>query len=344
VTPDILLVTSWDVPCGIAEHSRMLTEAIDPGRFLIADDGVRPLPPEQVRQTVETAKPAILHLNYHASLHSQYTPEWIPVFQKLGAKVVITFHDTGVPNSPLARALCDAADAFIIHEPADDLPRAHYWRMGVPTLSTRSGGMAFGAAAESQPTEDLAWHNPSTICFKAYQDQPVLGSVGFPFPWKNYAMLAAVSAEMGWALMLLAPTATYEQIAEWRAINPYLYVQKDFANLAVVQSYLMGCDATAFTYVCHNTGQSGAVLQGIGARKPVIALKTCRQFRALYDDKIGRATIKWAETFEDVAAHLRNIKLQRVDPGIVALAEQESWTKLGLKYSNLYQELSHGTR
>jgi len=34
---------------------------------------------------------------------------------------------------------------------------------------------------------------------------------------------------------------------------------------------------------------------------------------------------------------LRNIRIQRVDPGIVALAEQESWTKVGAKYLDIYR-------
>jgi len=69
----------------------------------------------------------------------------------------------------------------------------------------------------------------------------------------------------------------------------------------------------------------------------VIALHTCRQFRGLYLDPLGRVTVKWAETFDDVKAHLRNVRIQRVDPGIVALAEQDSWRKIGQRYRDLYQ-------
>jgi hypothetical protein len=116
-------------------------------------------------------------------------------------------------------------------------------------------------------------------------------------------------------------------------------VDPTFRPRREIVSTLASCDATAFLYVCHNTGQSAALLQGVAARKPVIALKGCRQFRALYDDPIGRTTIRWAETMEDVGAHLRHMRIQRVDPATVALAEQESWGKVGAKYAGLYRGL-----
>lgn len=337
----ILLVTSWDVPCGIAEHAAFLVDAVNTQandlHFHLQYDGARPAEPEAVierykDQWLTGAGPKILHLNYHAALHSRWVPEWIPKFQKqFGLKVVVTFHDTGVPNSPLCKALHDVCDAMIVHEPAEDLPRAHYLRMGVPKAE---GPMQFG----SRDQLDAGWDGDSSW-FKAYAAQPVLGSIGFPFPWKHYDQLAKITGEMGWALVLLAPQTTPEQQLYWHSLNPDLLVIPGFTPRRTALSILGGCDATAFTYVCHNTGQSAAILQGIAARKPVIALHTCRQFRALYQDPIGRATIKWAETFEDVAAHLRNVKIQRIDPGIVALAEQESWQRRGRDYIEIYRSL-----
>lgn len=330
----VLLVTSWGVACGIAEHSQMLVDAVhvnDPTfGIAIAHAERQPPPPEAVLTVVREQSIPIVHLNYHAALHSQYTPEWIPVFQKAGAKVVITFHDTGIPNSPLCRALHDIADVFVVHEACEDLPRSHYIRMGV---SEWHGAFVFDQSRNQRPLEnpDLfdPWAGP----------RPIVGSIGFPFPWKNYDRLIEVAASQDWAVLLLAPTATPEQIGAWRNLSPYLCVVNDFTPRDRAISLLAACDATAFTYVCHNTGQSGAVLQGVAARKPVIALKTCRQFRSLYEDPLGRATIKWAETFEDVAAHLRSTRLQRVDPGIVALAAQESWTTVAKRYLDLYKEI-----
>ena len=65
------------------------------------------------------------------------------------------------------------------------------------------------------------------------------------------------------------------------------------------------------------------------ARKPVIAFSTCRQNRALYADALGAQAIQWVETFEDAADRLRWwVTPGPVDPGIVALAAQDSWAGL----------------
>jgi len=343
LNPDILLITSWDTACGIAEHSALLKDAVETQSTLrmlplAGNPASQPASPEDVATIYASLGTPILHLNYHAALHSRWTPDWVRQFQAMGAKIVITYHDSGVPNADqckqLAYVLRPGLDAMVVHEPFDDLPiqKAHYIRMGVaaPRMPTRFG------VREPRYEDDLRL---DSFQFKAYDAQPVLGTVGFPFPWKNYDLLAEITGQLGWALILLAPRATQDQIDTWRARNPYSHIQTQFSHRDAVLSVLTGCDATAFTYVTHNTGQSGAILQGIAARKPVIALKTCRQFRALYQDPLGRSTIKWAETFEDVAAHLRSVRIQRIDPGMVALAEQESWKTVGQKYLDLYQGL-----
>ena len=81
----VLLVTTWNTPCGIAEHSRMLkeavehadptiqvdprSEALDPTQLLRPDMGLVHLNMHD--------KPAelLIHLNHHDGLHSRWTPE-----------------------------------------------------------------------------------------------------------------------------------------------------------------------------------------------------------------------------------------------------------------------------
>lgn len=326
---NILLITTWNQPCGIAEHSWYLKDAVER-----ADPEIRFwVSPELLNPTAHfpTSEPAdIVHLNYHAALHSRWTYREVQLAQAGGHKVVITYHDTGVPNSEQCKALHSVADAFIIHEPADDLPGALYWRMGVPAAVPPS---KFGARSSNSPG------GYAQYLFKGWEGQPVLGSIGFPFGWKNYDQLAKVTEKAGWALLLIAPGASDEQIAHWLSINPDLGVWPTFADRGQAISLLAGCDATAFTYVCHNTGQSAAILQGIAARKPVIALETCRQFRALYLDRLGHAAINWCETFEEVQDRLMGMPIYRIAPWMVALAEQDSWARVGQKYAQLYRSL-----
>lgn len=324
----ILLVTTWDTACGIAEHSAMLKDAVERADSSIA---IVPVPEALNPETMQTLDwvPDVLHLNYQGALHSRWSPEFIRAWQAEYPQipVVVTYHDTGVPNSEqckqIAYVLRPRRDMMVVHEPFDDLPieKTRYWRMGVPDWQEpwrvdRSHGSWCG-------------------------QRPILGTVGFPFGWKCYDELAKVTAQAGWALLLLAPRATSEDGQRWYGLNPHIEVHTRFLSRGEVISRLAGCDATAFTYVCHNTGQSGAILQGIAARKPVIALSTCRQMRALYDDSLGHTAINWNQTFEDVYLELTHyISIERVSPQIVALAEQESWARLGAKYAALYRELT----
>lgn len=320
----VLLATPWDTACGIAEHSAMLkaaVEAADPQIEIVPEPAaLDPFTRAEVPGPID-----LLHLNYHAALHSRWSAGAINLWRTShgGTPVVVTYHDTGVPNSDQCKAVCDAADAVVVHEPCDDLPaeKTHYWRMGVSDGAVPDQSQHAWAAGLGQ------------------RSRPYLGTVGFPFPWKCYDELCRVTAANGWGIMLLAPNATPEDVARWRAINPYLVGGTGFAPRETVVGLLATCDATAFCYVTHNTGQSGAILQGIAARKPVIALRTCRQMRALALDPLGAETICWAETFEDVGGYLRHLPLGRLDAGIVALAEQESWRHVGAKYAALYRQV-----
>lgn len=309
----VLLVTTWGIACGIAEHSAMLKGAVE-----MADSNIDLIPDPHALNPLTLGLDGIdlVHLNYHDALHSRWTPDRIHELQQLGLKVLVTYHDTGVPNSERCRQIIRTADAAVVHEPFTDLPadKTHYWRMGVPT-----------------------WQWPMQLPCK--DGRPVLGTVGFPFGWKCYDKLAELTAALGWGLLLIAPGAQPDQVLGWQAQQPHLIVRTDFVLQAEAVSLLAGCDATAFTYVTHNTGQSGAILLGIAARKPVIALSTCRQFRALYEDPIGNAAIHWAEDFDDVATTLKYLPIQRCDPAVVALAEQDSWEQLGAKYAALYRRL-----
>lgn len=335
----ILIVTSWHTHgCGIEEHSKLLIEYATR-----ANPALRFLPgnvthhPEVIREMATVDDVDVVHLNYHAALHSRWGVDEITRLQDDGHKVIVTYHDTGVPNSEQCRAICAAADVAIVHEPFDDLHGdIRYWRMGVPERT--SDGMHFGTASRLSSQ----WQQDRGIEFLRYPGQPVLGSIGFPFPWKNFDLLLKVTASLGWACLLITPTASPEQLHAWRALNPDCYLNPHFLTQPQVTGLLAGCDATAFPYVTHNTGQSGAILQGIAARKPVLAFSTCRQFRALYEDEIGRRAIRWAETVGDLTRHLLYLNPVRYDPGIVALAQQDSWVGLGMKYADLYQEVAGG--
>jgi len=308
------LVSSWDVACGIAEHSAMLMD------HLPAGIDIMPVPEAVDHPGAWSAgrEAPLLHLNYHAGLHSRWTPDVVRDVQKGGTKVVITYHDTmagtaDAPNSDNAKALCEIADAFIVHEPVEDLPKAIYWRQGV-----------------------LGWPKQTSTRLMSSMDvsaRPVVGTIGFPFPWKNYTELCRQSYKAGWGVLLIAPRATRDDIEAWTNANPHSLVISDFVSRTDAVELLAECDATAFIYTCANTGTSGAIRMGIAARKPVLALMGCRQFRDLEEG------IFWVENLEAFGERLSYVSLERVDPHIVRLAHQDSWRNLGAGYANLYQRV-----
>ena len=319
----VLLVTTWDQACGIAEHSYYLRKAVQ-----AADPSIEIFPLSQALDPhflSELGGYDLIHLNYHGALHSRWTVTEICAMRQRGIPVVVTYHDTGVPNSEQAKAICAAADAFVVHEPYDDLEgNGHYWRMGVPD---------WPRGIFQLDTSYSSWCG----------SRPILGSIGFPFPWKNFDLLAKITAELGWAFLLIAPGATADYVEGLQAINPHSEIVSVFVHRDRALACLHECDATAFPYVCHNTGQSAAILQGVAARKPVHAFATCRQFRALFGDRLGRTAITWAENVEDLTFHLSHFSpLGRVSPPMVALAEQDSWARLGMRYAELYKEVAGG--
>lgn len=328
----VLLVTTWGTACGIAEHSAYLKEAVEAADREIELTPYTHLHPGEVEFGTTADDFPILHLNYHAALHSQWTPDWIRKYQQRGQRIVVTYHDTGVPNSDqckqIAYVLRPRLDAMVVHEPFEDLPleKVHYIRQGVP-----------GWSAEYQFNTTLHESYSGYWCRR----RPIVGTVGFPFPWKNYDLLCEASKLAGWATLIIAPGATDEQVARWQALQPNLQVHTAFTERGRVGALLAGCDATAFLYSCANTGTSGAIRQGIAARKPVLALAGCRQFRDLQLAENLMDAVQWIYdgSVHGVAYALVLAPIQRTYPPIVALAERDSWASVGQRYAALYRSL-----
>lgn len=317
----VLPISSWDTDCGIAEFCLHLRNELNRPYYARPQVFVQTPNPAQLDPEVFLRDQAmgsfdVLWLNYHAALHARWTPEQVARLRRVGIPVVVTYHDTGVPNSAQCRALHARGTPFIIHEPADDLPGAIYLRQGIPEYR-------------------------SALAYSGHADRPRVGTMGFPFPWKNYDLLCVAAELAGWQAVLLAPRSTPEDHARWRRLHPSVIIEPRFIPAEAVVTHLAGCDATAFLYTCCNTGTSGAIRQGIATRKPVIATTSCRQFRDLREDPVGRAAISWIDVVdpgqpERVAEALAAVPIGRLYPPMVRLARQDSWARVADRYAEIF--------
>lgn len=334
----VYAVSSWGNACGIADYAQQLVEntaAVAPEIHLHTAAAARFLDPKELLLGASVLVPVgvneppdVVWLNHHDGLHSRWTARDVRQLQASGVKVVVTYHDTYAgtpdqPNSKKAHELCNDADAFIVHEPVEDLPGAILIRQGI------HAGTGHYKWDQSRP----GYTNRRRYAFQAYPHQPVLGTIGFNFPWKNFDRVAQVSAACGWALVILSNNATEEDEARWRGLNPNLLCIREFLPQDAAVSYLTGCDATIFAYECANSGTSGAIRQGIAARKPVIAWENCRQFRDLYGHTTG---VHWCHGFDWLPAVLANTPIAPCHPGIVALAQHDSWTNAARRYAEIF--------
>ena len=331
----VRLVTTWNTPCGIADYAAHLMQAVR-----AADPTIAILPDVAALDGASDAVKALIHdpptddlvvLNFHEGIFRNWPIARVRELRQSGYTVVVIAHNTFGEHTPAEmRATGDtrldfldqlvqtaAADAVIVHEPCRGLagPNVQTWQQGVPAPQ------------------------PAMVCgFGQLPSQPILGTVGFNLPWKNFDRVAQVSAACGWACLISSADATADDAARWQRDNPHALIRTGFRPPSEIVSSLSGCDATIFAYEGAGAGTSGAIRLGLAARKPLIAWRN-RQFRDLWEDGTSRRALHWCGSFDDLPGVLAQIPIQRLDPGIVQIAERESWTRLGGKYAALFRSL-----
>lgn len=306
----VALVTSWGTHCGIAEHSKMLATAVQ-----ALDTSIQYcVDPRWLDPPYGDAPDAdLVHLNYHRGLHSRWTPAGVAAVRH---PVVITFHDTyAVQPDRLPWDLLDCPNVkgMVVHEPCDLLehPKVRYWRQACPPRSNY------------QPVA------PDT-------GLPILGTLGFDFPWKNYQELARHTRAAGWGLRIVGEVSP-EARGVIQTLNPDT-VFDGYQPTYVAVATLASCAATAFMYTCQNSGTSGAIRLGIAAGRKVYALESCRQFRDLMQEE----AITWVPSLGTLQEALETQEYGGDVPAVQALAQRLSWGRLASQYVQLYEEAVRG--
>lgn len=317
--PNVLIVSTWDVPCGVSEYAAYWVDALTTAEPKFKVEVVSDLHPHGVLLNREKLPPIVV-LNYQAALLSQWHPEHIQEVQHRGSKVFTIWHDSGVPNTDHCKAICGASNSFALHEPFDDLPRhGHYIRHGVPEWEH---WRAFHILKCGLVRDDTWWAS-----------QPVVGSVGLSNQYRNHDLLCKASALAGWGALIIAPNATDEEVALWTSLNPAAHIIREFLPRHEVVSYLAGCTAVAYLLVTNNAGVSGSVRQGIASRQPILAFRS-----RILRDLENEPAIRWIDdgSPDGVAKALIAVPPgNNVDYGIVALAAKDSWANQGRKYAEI---------
>lgn len=332
--------------CGIGEHSAMLiqhVQAADPTIEISAK--AEWLDPQAFADHAEPFD--VVHLNYHRGLHSRWTPRWVSDCVR---PVVITFHDTyeHQPDTlPWDLLACENVRAMVVHEPCDLHAEYELHLGGVVASSAHYGENRHKVRYWRQacpPPNGRGWDVRERATWAYDGWRPTLGTLGFDFPWKNYDTLAQVTGALGWNLHVVGKVDE-PRMLELRSYNP----RTTFAGWApksAATAHLSACDATAFLYTCANSGTSGAIRAGITAARPLIALRSCRQFRDL--ESLGSLPeICWVDALGDLAHALTHSVRDYsgphgYNPGLIHLAHHDSWTRQGAHYAALYQEAARG--
>lgn len=344
--------------CGIAEHSRMLVEALNreagAGReSVVAAADPAWLDPFAFADRAQDFD--VVFLNYHRGLHSRWDAEAVRLVE---IPVVITFHDTYETQPdrlPWELLDCPNVRAMVVHERCDLMSivkaRIAYDSRLVQQLTAGPDG-ARGTFIERNVQKVHYWHQPCPVPYgrgdlKVANPHPLgpwrptLGTLGFDFPWKNYDLLAEVTNACGWNLHVVGQV-DYARQQALRALNPRTTFT-GFVSGEWAIAHLSAYDATAFLYTCGNSGTSGAIRAGITAARPLIVAKGCRQFRDLEEAEVRG--ISWIEpTAGALMDALTGWKLNMLPqisgyvPGLIAFAHQHGWEHYGRKYAELFRE------
>lgn len=332
----VLLVTSDREECGIREYGRMLQEVFEGDEEVeIVEWPVPSWPNSGTSLPPELGKFDLCHVNHHAALHAAWSPGVIDALKSIGWGVVVTQHDTFEKLSIMKERgfhdFSESADVVVVHEPVEGLREM-----------IGGGKVATSGKANVWYLRQPVWRPEGLI---PWTDLPkkTIGTVGWPFPWKNYETLLQAAENCGWGVLLIAPGATEEQQLRWCEINPNVVV-RGFLPRDEVVAALRGCTATAFLYTTGNSGTSAAIRLGIAAGRPLIAFRSCRQFR----DLEFHCQISYAINFVHAQAAVEHwLKKYGENPGLVkehgqyveALADLDSWQVVGKeKYREVYRQ------
>jgi len=322
------LVTNWQEACAVAEYANSLvTHVNDPEiEFKIIS---RPLTFEHIMQ--ESRNVDVLHFNVAWWLFDGLKGNEWRTFRKRGKRVLITLHESYEPEIRSLGGLGPAADAIVVHEePSDGIawPEGFYY---IP-----------------QGVRMVEFIQRCKVNY-----QPKLGTLGFPFWWKNYQLTAKVARDLGLGFMFLMGKPKSDRMDmdsithEILGIHPEAEIVTGWQPYDYMVRRLSECVATVFPYneKAEIYGVSAGVRMGMAAGRPIIVSEHAQQFKDLkkYPDEVYVThSSKLEEATRLVLRDVRNGCERKPSE----LLKDMSWSQCATKYVALYKQLmkSEGTK
>lgn len=302
----VLIVTSGDERCGIAEYGKYLIQYLPD--VVKTSTATHTMGWEAVCNCAVGDAADIVVFNYEPGLFHWLTPAQVMHLRNIGKKTVLILHTSheGDNRSDLTRAF----DRVVVHEQTSEgfvhIP------MGIPIIDV---------------LEDQAF--PYTY----------LGSVGFPFPWKGFEKVAHAANILNFGCHIIAPESHHVNAIEFKnrikLINPQFRVDTEWFEDYYVVETLADNRVNVFAYEGGNYGISAAVRLGLASKRPLV-LSRCRQFRDLfqYDDEI-----EFIDSTEPVAIVAGVERVLQSGKRPKRVLEDMNWKVVGEKYVNVFEEL-----
>lgn len=250
------LVTPWIERCGITEYSKELIE-LSEGKYefeVINEKSSLGVIRDQIQNC------DLVHVNGSGFLVSKIDYDFVKSF---GKKTILTLYESGKNNEK--NQLVSAFDYVVTHE------------------------------KEGLDIENFI-HIPHPIYTVPLNHTLIpdsrIGTVGFPFEWKGFDLVAQVANELSFDFIGFIPNYNkkntsnrYKTIIE--AINPNFEVVTDYKSKKEILDALNTCRINSFLYHGNRVGVSGACRFGLAARRPMVVTRD-RQFNDLfeYEDEI----------------------------------------------------------
>ena len=307
----VLMSTTWKEKCGIAEYAYNLSSHMttDVALSIVhVSEGW-----EKTCHRAHEVGANVVHFNYEPGILGWLSPGQVLHLRNVGFKTVLTLHTSR--EAANQTALTNAFDKVVVHEECRE---------------TRNGSTNFVHIPMGVPV------GPKTNIRNGY-----VVSVGFPFGWKNFPVVAQVARNLGKRCIIVMPDSGHCAYAPVKMqclqAHPECEFITDWMSQEETLRLMAECDVSVFAYAGANYGISGAVRLGVGAWRPVV-ISSCRQFHDLrkYDGK-GIFVAGGCSTGDIEAATRR--ALEGDGSGALEAINDMNWIRTAKMYEELYRAL-----